>query len=33
MRLYTPMFRLAVVASLAVTSVVCGGWKWEILPH
>jgi hypothetical protein len=33
MRPYTLIFRLAMLASLAVTAVVCGGWKWENLPH
>src|SRR5205823_13617303 len=29
MRLYTQIIRLAVLASLVLTAVVCGGWKWE----
>jgi hypothetical protein len=33
MRLYTRIMRLALLASLAVTTVVCGGWKWENFPH
>ena len=33
MRLYTQLIRLAVLASLALTAVVCGGWKWEGLLH
>jgi hypothetical protein len=33
MRLYSQMIRLAILASLAVTAALCGGWKWEILPH
>jgi hypothetical protein len=33
MRLYTHLFRLAVLASLVATALVCGGWKWEGLPH
>jgi hypothetical protein len=33
MRLYTQLFRLAILASLVVTAAVCGGWKWEGLPH
>ena len=33
MRLYAQMFRLAVFAALVVTAAVCGGWKWEGLPH
>jgi hypothetical protein len=33
MRLYTQIIRLAVLASLALTAVVCGAWKWEGLPH
>jgi hypothetical protein len=27
------MTQLALLVSLAVTAVVCGGWKWENLPH
>ena len=33
MRLYTQMFRLAVFTALVVAAAVCGGWKWEGLPH
>jgi hypothetical protein len=33
MRLYAQFIRLAVIASLALTAVVCGGWKWEGIPH
>jgi hypothetical protein len=33
MRVYTQFIRLAVLASLALTAVVCGGWKWEGLLH
>jgi hypothetical protein len=33
MRLYMRMTQLAVLASLAVTAVLCGGWKWETFPH
>ena len=33
MRLYTQIIRLAVFASLALTAVVCGGWKWEGVFH
>jgi hypothetical protein len=32
MRLYTQFFRLAVLASLLVTALVCAGWKWDA-PH
>ncbi len=33
MRLYTQIIRLAVLTSLVLTAVVCGGWKWEGLVH
>jgi hypothetical protein len=33
MRLYRQMFRLAVFAAFVASAVVCGGWKWEGLPH
>ena len=33
MRLYSQIIRLAVLASLVLTAVVCGGWKWEAFPH
>jgi hypothetical protein len=33
MRLYTQIFRLAILASLIATAVVCAGWKWEGLTH
>jgi hypothetical protein len=33
MRLNTQIIRLAVLASLVLTAVVCGGWKWEGVLH
>jgi hypothetical protein len=33
MRLYTQIIRLAILASLIATAAICGGWKWESLPH
>lgn len=33
MRLYTQLFRLAMLTSLVVAAAVCAGWKWEGLPH
>ena len=33
MRLYTFVFRVSVLAGLAAGSLVCGGWKWDLVPH
>ena len=33
MRLYRKMFHLAVLTAFLATAAVCGGWKWEGLPH
>jgi hypothetical protein len=33
MRLYTHLFRVAILASLLLTAVYCAGWKWEGGPH
>jgi hypothetical protein len=33
MRLYTQLFRLAILAGLLLTAAFCAGWKWEGLPH
>jgi len=33
MRLYTHFVRLATLAALTATAVLCGGWKWELVLH
>jgi hypothetical protein len=33
MRLYIQLIRLAIFATLVVTAAICGGWKWDGVPH
>jgi len=33
MRLYMRLTQLALLTSLVLTAVACGGWKWEGFPH
>jgi hypothetical protein len=33
MRLYARLVRLSILAALIATSAVCGGWKWDGVPH
>jgi hypothetical protein len=33
MRLYVMLIRLAILATLVATAAICGGWKWDVVPH
>jgi hypothetical protein len=33
MRLRHWVFRMSIVATLVLASVLCAGWKWDHVPH